>query len=35
VQNDKVLKIRIEKTLPILNEKQRIIYLATETESIG
>jgi len=35
MQSDEALKIRIEKILPILNEKQRRIYLASEAESIG
>ncbi|MCL2257755.1 MAG: ISAzo13 family transposase [Candidatus Bathyarchaeota archaeon] len=32
---DGVTKTRIQKMLPLLNEKQRRMYLATEVESIG
>lgn len=35
MQSDEVLKIRIEKILPILNENQKRLYLAAEAESIG
>jgi len=32
---DKNIKNRIKTMLPLLNEKQKRIYLATEAESIG
>ena len=35
MQSDEVLKIRIKKILPILNENQKRIYLSAEAESIG
>jgi transposase len=35
MQSDEVLKMRIEKVLPMLNENQRRVYLAAEAESIG
>ena len=32
---DKNIEKRIKKLMPLLNEKQRRIYLATEAESLG
>ncbi|MDR2719254.1 MAG: hypothetical protein LBC03_00390 [Nitrososphaerota archaeon] len=32
---DSTTKTRIQKILPLLNEKQRRMYLASEVESIG
>lgn len=34
-ENDEVIKTRIESVLPMLNERQRRIYLAAEAKSIG
>lgn len=35
MESDKVIKSRIEKVLPLLNERQSRIYLAAESDSIG
>lgn len=35
METDEIIKIRIEKVLPLLNEHQRRIYLGAEAQSIG
>ena len=35
METDEILKIRIEKVLPLLNERQRRAYLGAEAQSIG
>ena len=35
METDEILKIRIEKVLSLLNERQRRIYLGAEAQSIG
>src|SRR5665811_1401360 len=35
METDEIVKIRIEKVLPFLNERQRRVYLGAEAQSIG
>src|ERR1035437_615184 len=35
METDEIIKIRIEKVLPLLNERQRRVYLGAEAQSIG